>query len=356
MAEYNIYKGNVMKRIFLLILTVIIFSCGNQSDDSFSSDFLLEHTGWLSIPLNDSMSVPSWDSENSFWTAYKYKNQILTRMDLEGNVLDEITLYIYPDAPSEIIDPYVSSDGSTIVFAAEADSSASSDVFRIKIGTVDHSMFTFDGVENRRLPNLSDLHNTSPVYPWTDKMGYLGTQLDYNTMTAAQSYYIYDFITGNTQSFLLGIYEFDNDGNVLRGDYYYNPDVYADPDDPDSINMIMFCVRLETDSGTEPVYTVKMFGADGSAQYDGSADYQFENIGGLRWMDENSVLMTVEEEGIWKIISGDNTAERHEYYSAENGTFAMNGLSLSPLKTRCLTQLFNGEDENKSEILVVNLF
>jgi hypothetical protein len=354
MAEYNIYKGNVMKRLFLLILTVLIFSSCDQSKDTFSSDFLLGHTGWLTIPIYDNIADPYWDSDTSFWTAYEYDKQNLIRMDIQGNVLDTITIYLYPDAPKRLSDPYLSSDGSTIVFTTEPDDSSIRDVCRITIGSANHSIFTFDGVENVRLPNPADLFISSPVYPWPDKMGYLGTQLDYNTMTGMQNFYMYDFSTGITQSFMLGAYGFDNEGNITSGEYYYNPDVYADPDNPGNIDNIMFCVHKESESGS--VFTVKMFNSDGTDQEIDNPNFVFDNIGGLRWLDNNTVIMTVQEDGVWKIISANNLAEIHEFYRADSDVRALNELSLSPSKTRCITSLKRGEYNHQNEFLIVDLF
>lgn len=344
-----------MKQIFLLILTILILSCDDQQDQSFSSDFLLEHTGWLSIHLNEGMAIPSWDSENTFWTAYDHENRILKKMDMEGNVLDEIVLYVYPDPPSLISDPYVSSDGSTLVFTGDSGNYQSRDVFRIKPGSMDHELFTLDGTENVRLPNLSDLFITSPVYPWPDKLGYLGTQLDYNTMKGTQNYYIYDYTTGNTQSFFLGIYDFDYEGNVIGGDYYYKPDIYADPVYPGSMDMIMFCVRMQDNSNSDPVYTIRMFQSDGTVNFDGSADFRFSDIGGIRWLDEYSLLMTVQEGDTWKIISAHEGGETKEFYRTEKGLYMLDGLSLTPSKSRCLTRLRYNEFDSRSEIIIVNL-
>lgn len=345
-----------MKRLFLLILIILIFSSCDQSKDSFSNDFLLNHTGWITIPIYDNITDPYWDSDSSFWTAYEYNNQSLIKMDLQGNILDTITIYSYPDAPKRISDPYIGSDGSTMVFTIESDDSSIRDVSRILIGSANHSIFTFDSPEpkNVRLPNPSDLFITSPVYPWPDKMGYLGTQLDNDTMTGIQYYYIYDFISDTTQSFLLGSYGFDSGGNITSGEYYYNPDVYADPDNLVDPENIMFCVQKVSEAGS--VFTVKMFKTDGVEENIDNLNYVFDNIGGLRWLDSTTVILTVMEDGVWKIISANSNGEIHEFYRADSDVWALKGISLSPSKTRCITSFKQGENSYRNDFLIVDIF
>lgn len=347
-----------MKRLLLLILLVFIFSGCDQSKGSFSSDFLLDQTGWLTIPIYENITDPYWSSDTSFWTAYEKDNQKLIQMDMQGNVNDTITIYSYPDAPKKLADPYLSSDGSTIVFTLESDDSSIRDVCRIVVGSEDHSIFTLNGVENIRLPNSSDLYISSPVYPWPDKMGYLGTQISYDStsglMNGIQRFYMHDFSTGITQSFLLGSYGFDYEGNITSGEYHYNPDVYIDPESPGEFEQIMFCVQKRTD--TDSVYTIKMFNSEGIDQELDDPNYIFDNIGGLRWFDNYSVIMTVEDDGVWKIISANSEAEINEFYRADGNVWDLKGLSLSPSKNRCITTLKRGEYNEQSEILIVDLF
>ncbi|MDC7235308.1 MAG: hypothetical protein PQJ58_18895 [Spirochaetales bacterium] len=354
-------KGFSKNLLIFLILSLFLFSCGQQSD-TFSGDFLLGYTGWLSTPFYDSMALPAWDGEDRLWTAFENEKRILRKIDFEGNTQEKITFYIYPDSPESIHDPYVSSDGSTIVFTLESSNGSYRDLVRIKTGTSDYSMFSLDGANNIRLPNLSNLYITSPCYVSEELLGYLGYQLDFNTYTATQSYYMYDFTTGNTRSILLGSYAFDNEGNITGGDVFYSPDIYLGSDDSgNSYEMVMFCVRLDPEEypsdSSDAVYTVRMFSADGEMNYDGLDDgFQFENIGGIRWFDDSSLIMTVRENSEWKVISAGEGGVTREILNLGSDLYSLSGLNISPSGEKCVTRKLRGEYDSYSELIIIDLY
>ena len=86
-----------MKHIFMTLLMIsLLISCGSRSGDSFSNTYLLGVYGSIRIPMYQHISEPAFDSEDSFWYAVDEDRRTLTRRDISGTLLDQITLYVFP--------------------------------------------------------------------------------------------------------------------------------------------------------------------------------------------------------------------------------------------------------------------
>jgi len=343
-----------MKRIItILFLVSLLLSCGSRPGDPFPYSFLLNTFGNIRIPVYERISEPVFDSEDSFWTAAKEDRRILYRSNLEGHILDKITLYFLP-AVQNIDNFEMGPDMSSTLFTVSTDNSVVRDICKITFSSSDHSAFQLDDSASFLIPNPSSLSITNLSEPWGNQVAYLGTEYNDTTHTATQKVYIYDYSTGTTQTVDLdpGIYPF-NTNRELSGNYYDRIDAFPNTDSPDQINRFIICQRMEgTDSVT---HSYKIIRSDGSVDFDAAGTYDYDEIGGIRLLSQDEVIMTVKKDGLWQILSVNSQGSGKVFYQGSKDIYSLKGLSLSPMKERCMTQIYYHENDSYSEILIQNI-
>lgn len=344
-------RGHAMRIPFLLILTILLSSCGDKPDQSFSPSFLLGTTGIMTIPSEDQIAEPAFAGEDRFATARENEQRVLSLYSLEGEVEEEVLIYLYP-AADRIENIIFKENSQTALFTVGYDGSQQTDICRIVLGTSDHNAFEMDGGQNILLPNPLSLKITSLTYPWDDQLAYLGTEYDFMLNTATQRLYFYDFASGVTQTAPLFPTSFALDGNGdLIGDYYYRIDAFEYPDSPGYIPNVLVCQKIN--SGGDEMHTFKMIRQDGLVDFDATGTYEFQDIGGVRFLDEQTILFAAKKNDLWQILSINSSGDEVVYYEAPDSIYELRGLDLSPSGDRCITQIIYNENDSYSDILVL---
>jgi len=311
-----------MKRIFMtLLMTSLLISCGSRSDDPFSNTYLLEVYGSIRIPMYQNISEPALDSEDSFWYAADEDKRVLTRSDISGNILDRITLYVFP-AVDNIANLHMGPDMNTALFTVSSGEYNIRDICRLTFDSSDHNAFQLDGSLSFMIPNPLSLSITDLSEPWGNQVAYLGTYFDSGTWTATQNVSIYDYDTGTTQVVDLdpGVYPLSSDGR-LTGNYYDRIDAFPNSELPDVVSSFIICQRLE---GADSVsHTIKIIRSDGSVDFDATGIYEYQEIGGVRWLSQEEVLMTVKRDDTWQILSINSEGTEKIFYKGDSDIYAM---------------------------------
>ena len=339
----------LLRRIAILLLTTLILSC-EQPDKSFSGDFLLENGAALVLPMKDTVSSPAFSSQEEFWTAKESEKRIFSRFNMDGDRSDKLTLYTTP--PPDYIDNIdISIDGQYAYFTMNYNGLSTNVIGCLEFFSNDHDIFRLDGGMNYILTNPANVYCVDLDYNDGWELAYLGNYYDTGMGTVDQSLYVYEMGVGMSAAIPI-TWDLDYDSDMVpEGEAALCFDAKVD-ETTGQIDELAVALWDERDD--EDVVIFKVYNTDGSETFDSTDIFEFENVGGMQWLGEESMVLCAKLDGRWMIVKGDSSGELETLYTAEKNVYALDGLDLSPDKDRCITRIVYDESGEENDILIVD--
>ncbi len=339
-----------LKNSVILFLTILILAC-NQPDESLSGEFVLDSGGGILLSMDEEVSTPAFRYQQQFWMSKESESRVLGSYSLDGYREDRLTLYT-TESVDRIGDMDISSDGQSAFFTIVDDGIYTNQIVTLQFDSGDYDTFFLNSTENYILSNTASVYAIDLDYNDGTELVYLGNYYNTAIGTVDQSVYIYELgvgisdIVAVTQN-LSYDYELTPQGNAALC-----MDARVD-ETTGTVGDI--AVGLMTEQDGETVAIFHIYSRDGSLNFDSTDQFEFQDIAGVQWLGEESMLLCVKSEDRWKIVWGNSSGELYTVWTADRDVFDMDGLDLSPDGDRCISRAIYDESGEDNDILVLSL-